>query len=103
MKIQQEIEKKLIEAFSPIYLNVKNESGMHRAQLGAESHFKVTIVSEQFLDKPLITRHREVNKALDFELKNNIHALAIHTYTLPEWNDIAKQAPATPSCLGKGQ
>ncbi|CZF81662.1 MULTISPECIES: transcriptional regulator BolA [Grimontia] len=100
MKVQHRIEEKLNTAFSPVHLDVKNESYMHNVPEGAESHFKVTVVSEQFEGKRLIARHRAVNQALSEELQNDIHALAIHTYTEGEWREINEQAPVSPPCHG---
>ena len=98
--IHLKIENKLSQAFHPIHLDVINESYMHQVREGAESHFKVIIVSNDFDEKRLIARHRAVNEVLKDELKNDIHALAIHTYTKSEWDEINKQAPHSPACQG---
>ncbi len=98
--IHLKIENKLRQAFHPIYLDVINESYMHQVREGAESHFKVIIVSADFEGKRLIARHRAVNEILKDELKNDIHALAIHTYTANEWDEVNKQAPRSPACQG---
>lgn len=100
MIVQEKIEQKLKLAFSPVYLEVKNESHMHQVPDGAESHFKVTVVSANFEGKRLIQRHRAINEQLAFELKNDIHALAIHTYTEKEWNDLNASSPDSPPCHG---
>lgn len=100
MTIQQSIERKLQAGFSPVHLEVVNESFMHNVPEGAESHFKVVIVSDEFGGKRLIGRHRAVNQILADELANNIHALAIHTYTQEEWNTLQQQSPDSPNCLG---
>ncbi|MGB1984463.1 MAG: BolA family protein [Porticoccaceae bacterium] len=42
------IIKKLEEAFSPVYLDVINESASHNVPDGSESHFKVVLVSQHF-------------------------------------------------------
>jgi len=103
MTIASAIEKKLLEAFSPLYLDVVNESNMHNVPTGSESHFKVIIVSNQFEEERLIKRHRAVNKVLADELSEKIHALALHTYSEREWQHYyADQTPLSPSCLGGG-
>jgi BolA protein len=96
--MQAIIEQKLEEAFTPSYLLVENESHMHGGS-ALESHFKVTIVAEKFSDQRLLQRHRSVNQLLEEELKNNIHALAMHTYTPVEWERI-EMSPASPDCRG---
>ncbi|QUJ66769.1 transcriptional regulator BolA [Photobacterium sp. GJ3] len=97
--IQERIEQKLQQSLAPVHLDVINESYMHNVPKGAESHFKVIIVSTEFEGQRLIGRHRTVNAILADELANHIHALAIHTYTPDEWAT-QQAAPASPSCLG---
>ena len=104
MPIATTIEKKLLSAFSPLYLDVINESNNHNVPPGSESHFKVTIVSNDFEDERLIKRHRAVNTVLAKELAEKIHALALHTYTEKEWHDYyAENTPLSPNCLGGGK
>ena len=98
--IQERIKEKLQEALSPIHLEVINESYMHNVPEGSESHFKVIVVSEQFEGLRLIGRHRAVNAVLAQELANDIHALAMHTYTQSEWQNLIDGAPVSPSCRG---
>ncbi|MBD0784869.1 BolA/IbaG family iron-sulfur metabolism protein [Vibrio sp. Y2-5] len=98
--IQQVIETKLQDTFQPHHLQVVNESYMHNVAPGSESHFKVVIVTSSFEGQRLIMRHRQVNQTLSDELDNHIHALAIHTYTPQEWDELQKKAPDSPMCLG---
>ncbi len=100
MGLQQQIELTLREEFAPAYLDVRNESHMHRTEPGAESHFKVILVSERFVGLRLLARHRAVNAVLAAELAGPLHALALHTYTPEEWQQQGS-APKTPSCVGK--
>jgi len=101
MTIESVIEEKLLSAFSPLHLDVVNESHMHNVAPGSESHFKVIIVSKEFDGERLIKRHRAVNSVLAEELSEHIHALALHTYTESEWNEYyADNTPLSPKCLG---
>lgn len=97
--IQKQIEQKLTDEFSPIFLNVLNESSSHNVPEGSESHFKVIVVSDSFEGKRLIQRHRAVNKCLAIELSDHIHALAIHTYSESEWQE-SQAVIESPNCLG---
>ncbi len=99
MSIQRIIEDKLTQAFHPEVLDVVNESHMHSVAPGSESHFKVTLVTDQFKDQMLIKRHRLVNKVLEEELKQ-IHALALHTMTNDEWFEKAGKVAESPLCQG---
>ena len=101
MSIQAVIEDKLLTAFSPLHLDVINESHQHNVPTGSESHFKVVIVSKEFEGERLIKRHRAINSLLSTELAEHIHALALHTYTEKEWNDYySDQVPLSPKCMG---
>ena len=102
MSIQQNIQSRLSDSFSIEHLAVENESHMHNVAPDSESHFKVTIVSEDFNELMLIKRHRMVNKALEQELKI-IHALALHTMTPDEWSSRAGKVAESPPCRGGGK
>ncbi len=103
MSIATDIETKLANGIDALHMDVINESSQHNVPAGSESHFKVVLVSEAFAGKPLLARHRMVNKILEDELQNKIHALALHTYTKSEWLDAFGTAPMSPPCLGGGQ
>lgn len=81
MGVTQEIEAKLLAAFSPSELVVIDDSESHRGhagyQEGGESHFNVKIVSDAFAGLSRIQRHRAVHDALGPELIGRIHALAL--------------------------
>lgn len=100
MSVQGEIQKKLSDELNTSFLDVINESTNHNVPAGSESHFKVVLVSADFDGKSLLARHRLINKILADELKNKIHALAIHAYTEKEWQEKNAQAPKSPPCLG---
>jgi len=104
MTIEAVIEQKLLSAFSPMHLDVINESHQHNVAPGSESHFKVIIVSDDFVGERLIKRHRAINTLLATELAEKIHALALHTYTKDEWDKYyAENTPLSPKCLGGGK
>ena len=100
MVIQNRIEKKLSEAFQLEYFEVLNESYQHNVPENSESHFKVVLISSEFEGLKLIVRHKKVNQVLAAELQDEIHALAVHTFTPDEWRKKHGNYPASPSCLG---
>ncbi len=100
MQVQTSIQQKLENAFNPLYLEVDNESHMHNVPVNSESHFRVVIVSNTFDRKTLIARHRLINESLKEELDGQIHALALHTFTLEEWNAKQQKARKSPPCHG---
>jgi BolA protein len=100
MSRKQRIEDKLSAGLSPLHLEVIDESHMHSVPEGAESHFKVIAVSEQFVEHKLVGRHRMVNRLLAGELAGGLHALALHTWTPEEWFAKGGTAPESPQCMG---
>ena len=82
MSIKETIEKKLAATFAPQGLAVIDESHQHEGHAGhrpgGETHFRVHIVAEAFRGKSRLDRHRMINAALVDELRNGVHALAIH-------------------------
>ncbi|MBF0240175.1 MAG: BolA/IbaG family iron-sulfur metabolism protein [SAR324 cluster bacterium] len=99
MRVQERIEGKLKNHFSPTHLEVHNESHKHHVPPGSESHFKVIVVSEKFAGQRLKDRHQQVYTCLAEEMSGPIHALAIQAKTTEEWNRSSQQFE-TPNCLG---
>ncbi|MDB6060638.1 MAG: BolA family transcriptional regulator [Verrucomicrobiaceae bacterium] len=100
MSVKQQIESKLSNALPLTLLEVVNESHMHSVPPGSESHFKVVLVSAEFAGKRAVARHQLVYGVLADELAGPVHALALHTYTVEEWQQRNAAAPASPECLG---
>jgi BolA protein len=94
------IEMALSSALAPVHLEVQDESHMHSVPPGAESHFKIMVVSEGFDGTSLVARHRRVNTLLGDEFQRGLHALSIYAWTPQEWYAKGGQAPASPPCLG---
>ncbi|MCT8987415.1 BolA family protein [Shewanella phaeophyticola] len=99
MSVEQIITDKLSQAFTPLHLEVINESNRHHVPPNSETHFKVVIVSDKFSEQRLLARHRLVNQALADELANGVHALSINVYTEAEWQAL-DEVPKTPNCKG---
>jgi BolA protein len=80
--VKASIERKLSETLSPESLRVVDESHLHAGHAGhreeGETHFRVYIVSASFSGANRVERHRLVNSVLAEELRDRVHALAIH-------------------------
>ena len=100
MSVQQNIEQKIQTSLVPLHLEVVNESHMHNVPPGSESHFKLVIVSENFLGEGRVKRHQAVNRALAAELSGGIHALSLLTLTPDEWREREGRVPQSPDCHG---
>jgi len=51
-------------------------------------HFEMIVISDEFAGKPLVAQHQIVYQTLGDQLRRNIHALALKTYTLGNWKKI---------------
>jgi BolA protein len=74
------IESKL-GALNPLLVVVEDESAAHRGhggwREGGETHFKVTVVSADFVGMNRVARQRRVYKLLEAEFADGLHALAL--------------------------
>lgn len=96
MDLRHLIETTAREAFSPVHIDVSDES--HQHSRGLQTHFKAVIVSEHFVGLMPVRRHQAVYAALA-ALMPKFHALALHTYTPAEWQ-ARTAAPESPRCRG---
>lgn len=55
---------------------------------GDGRHFDAVVVSEEFLTKSRIERHRMIYAALGDRMKEEVHALSMKLYTNTEWEQI---------------
>lgn len=95
-----------LQTLAPTYLDLENESMRHAGYFeGKESHFKLTIASEQFTGKRLVQRHQQVFALINSLLAQGggiIHAFSIHAYTPEEWENTGI-SPASPNCAGQNK
>jgi BolA family transcriptional regulator, general stress-responsive regulator len=79
--ISETIHNKLTAAFSPVRLEVEDDSHRHAGHAGAreggESHFNVTIEAEAFAGASKVARQRMVYRTLADELAGPVHALSV--------------------------
>jgi stress-induced morphogen len=91
--VKESMRRKLQAAFSPLSLDIADESARHASHAGArlnddgtpgETHFRVRIVSSAFAGLSRVERQRRVYAALADELSSGVHALALATLTPEE-------------------
>ncbi len=79
--MKQRIEESLKKEINPEFLEVINNSEMHRGHAGddgtGETHFEVRIKSEQLNKSGRISAHRKINQILKDEFEKGLHALEI--------------------------
>lgn len=76
----QRIRSRLESHFTPLALELVDESERHAGHAGARSgrgHFRLRIVADAFAALPRLQRHRLVYEALGPVLEQDIHALSI--------------------------
>ena len=81
MTYSERITQKLTEAFSPVELQVIDESEQHRGHggyiEGGETHFKVVMKSADMNGLSRVAQQRAVYAVLKSELEERVHALAL--------------------------
>ena len=83
MNIKKELTKIIEKSFDVDTLKVIDESFKHKVPKGAQSHFKVIIISNDFIGKSQLERHKKVYLSVH-DLMQKIHALSLHTLTREE-------------------
>lgn len=101
-KVAEGIRSKLQAALAVESMVIENESDQHSGPAGRESHFKITLVSEDFTGLMPVKRHQKIYALLAEEKAGPVHALALHLYTPQEWQAKNQQRPDSPNCLGVG-
>jgi BolA protein len=77
---RHQIERMLTQAFTPLHVEVIDDSDKHAGHAGAAGgagHFRVRVLSEKFRGLPVLARHRLVYEALRPLIPDEIHALGI--------------------------
>lgn len=100
MSRQHRLTALLSQHLEPVVLTIEDESAQHNVPKGAESHFKVTVVSAKFEQDSRIARHRRVNQWVQHEFSTDLHALSLHLYTPSEWAKKTNAVPDSPVCHG---
>ena len=99
MSVKSQIEDLCTKALNFDLISIENESHLHSSSQNAESHFKLILVSNDFLNMSLIKRHKHIYRILN-EIMPKIHALASHAFTEEEFkNNIVNTS--SPDCVTK--
>jgi BolA protein len=92
MAVADTMREKLAAAFTPVVLEVNDESARHAGHAGAtrgdgshgETHFHVRLVTAAFEGVSRVERQRRVHAALAAELHGPVHALSLSLMTPQE-------------------
>ena len=94
MDRRQRIEERLREALHADFVEVLDESHLHAGHAGAAGgagHFRAVLVSPRFEGLSQVSRQRLVYQTLTTEMKTEIHALSMRTFTPSEWSARSSQ------------
>jgi len=79
--MKEKIYKKIIENIELQFLEVKNNSYLHKGHLGdngtMETHFEIIVKSQELTNLGRLKAHQKINKILKSEFENGMHALEI--------------------------
>ena len=94
MNIKEQIESKIKNHLSPVFVEVIDESPNHGRE-GQSSHFRVLVVSSAFEGLSSVQRHQKVFQSVGSEIIGQIHAFSQQTYTPEEWKQsgVLREAP----------
>ena len=87
---QDRIWQILTVSFAPEALDITDESARHANHAGrnglppGETHYRVAMVSPNFVGLTRVARSRAVHEALDAEFKSGLHALSLTLRTPAE-------------------
>jgi len=82
MNREKKIYKAILEEFSPEFLEVKNNSHIHKGHSGyktsEDTHFSIIIKCEKLKKLKRLDAHKAINRLLIEEFQNGLHALEIN-------------------------
>jgi len=81
------ILRERLAKLNPLRLELTDDSAKHAGHAGARSgggHYRLFIVSAEFLGKSTLIRHRMIYDALGELMRSKIHALSIQSLTPEE-------------------
>ncbi len=99
MDINSKLKKLCSDSFKVDLIDVTNESYLHNTSVNSESHFKLILVSDDFIGLKIIDRHKKVHLVLS-DILNDIHALSLHLFTIEEFKKNTSDLES-PECVNK--
>lgn len=89
----------VIEPLQITHHQLENDSHKHSGS-ATDSHYNLVLVSDAFAGLGPVKRHQQVYALVGELMKNPIHALALHCYTVQQWQAKQELMPATAPCMG---
>jgi len=73
-----------LAVLQPAQLDIADDSHLHAGARSGGGHYRLSMVSAQFVGKPTLERHRMIYSALHEMMRHDIHALNISAYAPDE-------------------
>jgi len=90
MVMEEKIKDAITRAININHLEVINESNLHAGHAGddgsGQTHFKLVVVSNAFLECNRIQRQRMINTIIGPLFEEGLHAVSMELSTLGEFN-----------------
>lgn len=85
----------------PVHFELENESHTHSVPENSETHFRLFLVSNEFVGQTRVQRQQMVNELLKTEFQNGLHAFTQRLLTENEYQTQAGQNEfVSPACHG---
>lgn len=87
--IEARLKDILEENINCQFLDVTNQSHFHEGHAGSpgtgQSHFKITIISDEFVNQPRVERQRRIYSLITPLFQQGLHAIEVSLYTEKEY------------------
>ncbi|CAL4324835.1 DNA-binding transcriptional regulator BolA [Buchnera aphidicola (Cavariella theobaldi)] len=83
----KKIKKNLKSNINIHLMDIYDDSTSHNHSENCLTHLIITIISDDFIKKNWVTRHRIIFKILKKTVKNKIYSITLNTYTIIEWKN----------------
>lgn len=90
MSIEEQVRVILSKRFNIYYSGWIDESALHRGHTGfpkGAGHYRLILVSDDFINLNKLERHRAVYDVLLDLLPTKIHALTLKLLTVAQWHE----------------
>ncbi|XRX42717.1 MAG: BolA family protein [Buchnera aphidicola (Eriosoma harunire)] len=97
----QQIKTLLSKKFHTNKIIIKNHSQKHNFHRINKiiTHLQIVIISQFFLNKTLLDRHRIIQDIIKNNVTHTIYSISIHAYTKSEWNTTNKNTLYNSLCI----
>lgn len=97
----EKIKKYLTSKIKIDSIKIYDDSLLHNSSEKNLTHLRMIIVSDNFINKSLINRHRLIFSIISEIEEKKIYSVTLHTYTFNEWNHKKNKKITISRCIKK--